>query len=64
MTAFEKVIMQKQFSRGVMCCVIERPEYDPVICILMLCACTHVEDGVTNGFTTLTLYSIQYNPTS
>jgi hypothetical protein len=64
MTAYEKVIMQKQFSRGIKYRIIEGPEHDPVICILMPCACTQVEDGVTNGFTALTVYSIQYNPTS
>jgi len=40
MTAYEKVIMQKQFSRGIKYRIIERPEHDPVICILMPCACT------------------------
>jgi len=64
MTAYEKVIMQKQFCRGIKYHIIERPEHDPVICILMPCICTHVEDGVKNGFTTLTVYCIQYSPTS
>jgi len=64
MTAYEKVIMQKQVSRGIKYRITERPEHDPVICILMPCASRHVEDGVTNGFTTLTVYSIQYNLTS
>ena len=58
MMVYEKVIMQKQFNRGIKYLIIERPVHDPVIFILIPCAYTHAEDGVKNGFTTLTFYSI------
>jgi hypothetical protein len=59
MTVYEKVIVQKQFNRGIKYLIIARSECDPVVCILMPCAYTHVEDGAKNRFTALTVYSVQ-----